>query len=55
MKMVKDIKLKEGYYSSDHKLLNIVDCETGETIAHDVPVDYAKLMIKAVNDHEQSK
>ena len=53
MRIIIEVKLAEGYYSSDLKTLDIIDSETKEVIANFVPREYAKLIIKAVNEYKE--
>lgn len=46
------IKLKEGYYTSDYKKVDILDAFTEEIIAKEVKVEYAKAIIKAINEKD---
>jgi len=53
--MTIEVKLAEGYYSSDHKTVSIVNAKTKETIADGIDVNYAKLIIKAVNESKEGE
>lgn len=52
MLMCRDVKLSKGFHSSDHSRVEIIDAETREIVADNVKVEYAELIIKAVNEYE---
>jgi hypothetical protein len=53
MELIREFRLKEGYYTDDYKKVQIVDADTDEVIADKVKVEYAKAIIEAVNNYKK--
>lgn len=53
MKLIREVKLEKGYHSSDLKTVAIVDSKSKEVIADGVDVEYAELIIRAVNEYRE--
>lgn len=51
MKLTREFTLKEGNYTNDHKCVDLIDVQTGDVVASKMKVEYAKAIIRAVNEH----